>query len=84
MLTFAIATALVGVSINWSDNLRIRAELFERMLCQEEEEEISRTTNSAEVISEKPSRPRAVSQDMQHDITHSSTDTSPTLAGSHA
>jgi len=36
VLTFSIALALVGVSLNWSDNLRLRASLIEAQLCIEE------------------------------------------------
>jgi len=36
VLTFSIALALVGVALNWSDNLRYRVSLFEAQLSAEE------------------------------------------------
>ena len=36
VLTFAIALALVGVSLNWSDNLRYRATVIDAQLALEE------------------------------------------------
>lgn len=39
VLTFVVALGYAGVSIFWSDNLRLKAELLELRLCKEEEEE---------------------------------------------
>lgn len=42
VLTFAVALGYGGVALFWSNNLRVKAQMYELMLCREEESLLQR------------------------------------------